>query len=97
MHVLSHKKLKEYCQSHAAAKQYLLSWYKTTEAAQWNSVNDMHADFPSAELIVDGKVVFNIKANDFRLVALVGFRSKKVFLLWFGSHAEYDKIKIEDL
>ncbi|WP_230407189.1 type II toxin-antitoxin system HigB family toxin [Pontibacter cellulosilyticus] len=87
----------EYANRHAAAKQYLLAWHKTTEAAQWNSVNDMRADFPSAEMVVDGKVVFNIKANDYRLVALVGFGSKRVFVLWIGTHAEYDKIRIEDL
>jgi len=48
-------------------------------------------------MVVDGKVVFNIKANDYRLVALVGFRTKRVYVLWLGTHAEYDKIKIKDL
>jgi len=46
---------------------------------------------------VDGKAVFNIKANDYRLVALVGFRTKRVFVLWIGTHAEYDKTRIKDL
>lgn len=53
----------------------------------------MRLDFPSAEMVVDGKVVFNIKANDYRLVALVGFKTKRVFVLWIGTHAAYDKIK----
>ncbi|MCX2739497.1 type II toxin-antitoxin system HigB family toxin [Pontibacter anaerobius] len=97
MHVISQKTIKEYYEKHAAAKPYLTAWYKTVKKAQWGSVNDIRQDFPSAEMVVDGKVVFNIKANDFRLVALVGFRGKKVFVLWIGTHAEYDKIKIKDL
>lgn len=97
MHVISYKTIREYYEKHAAAKSYLTAWHKTTKAAQWGSVNDLRKDFPSAEMVVDGKAVFNIKANDFRLVALIGFRTKKVFVLWIGTHAEYDKIKIEDL
>ncbi|EJF10587.1 type II toxin-antitoxin system HigB family toxin [Pontibacter sp. BAB1700] len=97
MHVISYKTLREYYEKHAAAKQYLIAWFKTTKAAQWGTVNDLRSDFPSAELVIDGKVVFNIKANDFRLVALVGFRTKKVFVLWVGTHAEYSKIRIQDL
>jgi mRNA interferase HigB len=97
MHVISFKILREFYEKHAAAKPYLTSWFKTVKKAEWNSINDLRKDYPSAEMVVDGKVVFNIKANDYRLVALVGFRTKKVFVLWVGTHAEYDKIKIKDL
>lgn len=97
MHVISYKTLKEYYEGHATAKQYLIAWFKTTKAASWNSVQEIRNDFPSAEMVVDGKVVFNIKANDFRLVALVGFRTKRVFVLWIGTHAEYSRIRIQDL
>ena len=97
MNVLSYSTVKAYFEKHAAAKSSLLYWYKITKKASWNNMNDLRADFPQAELVVDGKVVFNIKANDFRLVGLLGFRTKKVYVLWLGTHAEYDKIKIKDL
>ncbi len=57
----------------------------------------MRSDFPSAEMVVDNKVVFNIKANDFRLIAIVLFRAKRVQVLFIGTHAEYSKIKVKDL
>jgi len=97
MHIISYKAIRDYYEKHAAAKPYLTAWFKTVKKAEWESVKDMRLDFPSAELVVDGKVVFNIKANDYRLVALVGFRTKRVYVLWLGTHAEYDKIKIKDL
>lgn len=97
MHVISLKTLREFYEKHAPAKPYVTSWFKTVRKAEWSNINDVRRDYPSAELVVDGKVVFNIKANDYRLVALVGFRTKKVFVLWIGTHADYDKIKIKDL
>lgn len=97
MHVISYKAIREYYAKHAAAKPYLTAWFKTTRKAEWSSVNDMRRDFPGAEMVADGKAVFNIKANDYRLVALVGFRAKRIFVLWIGTHAEYDKINIKEL
>jgi mRNA interferase HigB len=97
MNVISYPTIKAYFEQHTAAKAYLLDWYHTTKKANWNNVNEMRADFPSAEMVVDSKVVFNIKANDFRLVAIVFFRVKRVQVIWIGTHAEYDKIKIKDL
>lgn len=97
MHVISYKTLRAFYEKHAAAKPYLTAWFKTTRKAEWSTLNELRNDFPSAELVVDGKVVFNIKSNDYRLVALVGFRSKKVCVLWIGTHAEYDKIRIKEL
>jgi len=97
MHIISYKAIREYYEKHASAKPYLTAWFKTVKKAEWESVKEMRLDYPSAEMVVDGKVVFNIKANDYRLVALVGFRTKRVYVLWLGTHAEYDKIKIKDL
>ena len=37
-------------------------------------------------------MVFNIKGNDFRLIADVEYELKIVFIIWFGTHVEYNKI-----
>jgi mRNA interferase HigB len=97
MHVISNATIREYYEKHATAKNPLLYWYKVTKKASWSNMHDLRQDFPQAEMIVNGKVVFNIKSNDFRLVGLLGFRTKKVYVLWIGTHAEYDKIRIKDL
>ncbi|WP_181305981.1 type II toxin-antitoxin system HigB family toxin [Rufibacter sp. XAAS-G3-1] len=97
MNVLSFPTIKAYFEKHAASKAYLLDWYYTTKNSNWNNMNDLRNYFPSAEMVVDNKVVFNIKANDFRLVAIVLFRPKRVQVLWIGTHAEYDKVKVQDL
>jgi len=41
------------------------------------------------------RVVFNIKANDYRLIALVQYRDGVLMIRFLGSHEEYDAINAE--
>jgi mRNA interferase HigB len=50
---------------------------------------------PKASILKGGRVVFNIKANDFRLVSLVQYIEGVLMIRFFGSHEEYDKIDAE--
>ena len=43
-------------------------------------------------LLSSKRVVFNIKGNDYRLIVDVEYKLKIVFVVWFGTHSEYDKI-----
>ena len=40
-------------------------------------------------------MVFNIKANDYRLVSLTDYKAGIVMIRFFGTHEEYDKIDAE--
>jgi mRNA interferase HigB len=40
-------------------------------------------------------VVFNIKANDYRLIALVQYAAGVLMIRFFESHEEYDKVDAE--
>ena len=42
-----------------------------------------------------GRVVFNIKANDYRLIAMVQYRAGVLMIRLFGSHDDYDEIDAE--
>ena len=42
-----------------------------------------------------GSVVFNIKGNDYRLIAALQYRAGVLAIRLFGSHAEYDEIDPE--
>jgi mRNA interferase HigB len=50
---------------------------------------------PRASILKGGRVVFNIKGNDHRLVAAVQYQAGVVVIRFFGSHAEYDRIDAE--
>ena len=65
------------------------------EAADWKTPADVKRAHPKASILKGGRVVFNIKANDYRLIALVQYVEGILMIRFFGSHEEYDKIDAE--
>ncbi len=60
--------------------------------ANWATPNDVKAQYGSAIIIANNSLVFNIKDNDFRLIVEVNYAPRIVYILFIGTHAEYDKI-----
>ena len=84
--------LAEYAKSHSIAIKPLNQWVETVQAAQWGSHSDLKAMFPNADYIKNGRYVFNIGGNNYRLVAVIIFINGIVVVRFIGTHAEYDKI-----
>ena len=78
----------------AARKQYD-AWRAIAEAAKWRQPADVQRSHPKASILKNGRVVFNIKANDFRLISVVDYRPGIVMIRFFGTHAEYDQVDAE--
>jgi mRNA interferase HigB len=72
------------------AKKELELWYHAVSAADWHSHVDVKALFGARFDVVGDCAVFDIRGNDFRLVARIRFKSHKVFVLKVMTHAEYD-------
>ncbi len=79
----------------AAARKQYEAWRAIAEAAEWKQPADVKKSHPKASILKSGRVVFNIKANDFRLICVVDYRARLVMVRFFGSHAEYDQIDAE--
>jgi mRNA interferase HigB len=78
-----------------AARSQYDSWLDIVAHAQWRNPEDVKASHPKASILKGGRVVFNIKGNDFRLVARVQYQAGVLATRFFGSHGEYDKIDAE--
>lgn len=90
--------LRTYWESgHADAEQPLRAWYCIADGAIWKNFADVKRDFPSADLVGGDRPVFNIGGNNYRLVCLVRFGKPNLFVLWIGTHAEYDSIDVRNL
>jgi mRNA interferase HigB len=50
------------------------------------------ASYPKASILKAGRVVFNVKGNDYRLIARVQYQAGVLMIRFFGTHAEYDEI-----
>ena len=68
-------------------------WYSVTSKKDWPTLNDIKKDFNSVDYVGNHRFVFNIKGNNYRLIAIISFNAKKVYIRFIGTHSEYDKIK----
>ena len=68
----------------------LMNWYRITRRAKWRNLADVRVDFAHAD-VVGRRTVFNIHGNDYRLIARVNYRTRKVFILYILTHADYIK------
>lgn len=84
--------LDEFVQSHIQALKPLNRWLQQVAEARWTSHADLKQQFPTADYIKNGRYVFNIGGNKFRLVTVVVFVGGVVNIRFVGTHAEYDKI-----
>ncbi|MCH5241970.1 MAG: type II toxin-antitoxin system HigB family toxin [Muribaculaceae bacterium] len=94
MHVISHRKLKEFYESPGMedSKVALERWYDITEKAIWHNLAEIKEDFPTTDYVGNQHYVFNIKGNHYRLIVVVKFTIGRVFIRFVGTHADYDKI-----
>lgn len=71
------------------------AWRAIATAARWRTPDDVKRSHPKASILKSGRAVFNIKGNDYRLVAALNYEAGVLAIRFFGSHAEYDKIDAE--
>jgi mRNA interferase HigB len=93
--------VESYFASHAghkgikAARSQYEAWITIVGSAQWRNPEDVKASYPKASILKAGRVVFNIKGNDYRLVAALQYRAGAGAIRFFGTHGEYDNIDAE--
>ncbi len=92
MRIISKRTLREYWEKHGDSENALKIWYKETEAAQWKNFVELKKIFRTADYVGNDRVVFDIKGNNYRLIAKIDFEFRLVFVRFVGTHAEYDKI-----
>ena len=90
MRIISFAAIRNCILKHADSEMALRDWYKKTEKADWSCLADIKQTFNSVDYVGNDRYVFNIKGNDYRLVAMILFPHRKVFIRWIGTHKEYD-------
>jgi len=93
MIVLGANLLVDFSTKHSSAKGALDAWRNEVASVTccWRTTHDIKARYPSASLLANNRVIFNIKGNDYRLVVTVRYQGGIVVVEWVGTHAEYDK------
>lgn len=63
----------------------------------WDDPSKVKADFGQASILRDGRVVFNIAGNKYRLVTWINYPYRVVYVRFFGTHKQYDKIDAQTI
>jgi len=92
MRIFTEQVLKEYIAVRPEVKTALQEWVMIVKQSQWTCFADIKATFNSVDSIGNQRYVFNIKGNKYRLVVVIKFTIKFVYIRFIGTHTEYDKI-----
>lgn len=92
MRIIAIRTLREFWERHPQAEIPLRGWYAEASHADWRTPAEIKAAHRNASFLVNNRVVFNIKGNDFRLVVAVRYQQGLLYIRFVGSHAEYDAI-----
>ena len=100
MRVIALSTLKAFWRDHAAyldAEGPCLAWYRDTIKADWQQPRDVKRQFGNASILRDGRVVFNIAGNKYRLVVWINYPYRVVYVRFIGTHAQYDAIDAQTI
>jgi mRNA interferase HigB len=92
MVIISKTILADFAKKHPDVAEPLNNWYDITRRADWKSFADIKTIFNSIDAVGNDRYVFNIKGNKYRLVALIHFNIRTIYIRSIGTHSEYDKI-----
>ena len=92
MRVIAKKILRDFWAKYPDCGQQLKSWYKETSEAIWKGPNDIKIEYPSASILEDNRIVFNIKGNNYRLIVRINYYYQMVWIRFIGTHSQYDRI-----
>jgi mRNA interferase HigB len=79
------------------AAEPLMAWYRQVKAADWATPAEVKDAVRSASILQNGRVVFNIAGNKYRLVVKINYPYRVVYIRFVGSHRQYDAINAQTI
>lgn len=99
MRIIAFRTLREFFEKirYADSEPSLRAWYHDVKTAEWKSSNELKLQYKSASIVGEGRVVFNIRGNAYRLVVAIDYEFQVIFIRFIGTHKEYDKINVKTI
>lgn len=93
MRIIAKRTLQNFREQYPNSKQQLLAWYQVFDKKVFENSNSIKSIFGSADFVGNNKVVFNICGNHYRLIVKINYATQIVYILFIGTHTEYDDLK----
>ena len=100
MRIIALSTLKHFWESnpkYADARDAALAWYRHALKADWKEPADVKAEIGNASILRDGRVVFNIAGNKYRLIVWINYPYRVVYVRFIGTHAQYDQVNAQTI
>lgn len=95
MRVIALSTLKAFLRSSAAyadAVEPTMAWYRLVRQADWANPADVKQTIGNASILKDGRAVFNIAGNKYRVVVWINYPYRVAYNRFIGTHAQYDQV-----
>ena len=94
MRIIAFRTIREFFEKpeYSDCEPSLRAWYYDVKRAEWKNSNELKQQYTNASIVGDGRVVFNIKGNDYRLVVAIDYDFQVIFVRFIGTHKQYEKI-----
>ena len=93
MIIISAKIVREFVKTYPDAATGLNRWYELMEAGDFGDFLSLKTQFNSCDFVGNDRFVFNISGNRYRLIAMIHFSKRTVYIRFIGTHRQYDNIE----
>lgn len=100
MRVIALRTIKRFIDSrpqYADARESALAWYRQVVRADWASPAELKREIGSASILKDGRAVFNLSGNKYRIVVWINYPYRVVYVRFIGTHRQYDNIDAQGI
>ncbi len=97
MKISNRELLIQFVKKHADSTKAIQKFVDIVEEAEWNNLSEIKSDFNSVDYVSNGRYVFDIKGNKYRIIAVIIFLGGVFVIRFVGTHAEYDKIDAKQI
>lgn len=99
MRIIASRTLREFFEKpeYSDSETSLRAWYHDAKSAEWRNSNELKQQYIHASILGEGRVVFNIKDNDYRFVVAIDYDFQVIFIRFIGTHKQYDRIDAQTI
>jgi mRNA interferase HigB len=83
--------------SYADARGPVMAWYRQVRQANWATPADVKRALRNASVLRDGRAVFNVAGNKYRIVAWINYPYRVTYIRFIGTHRQYDAIDAQTI
>ena len=97
MNIIKRPTVEYYQKVFQEAETALEDWYDQFRRTNFKTPQELKSVYRSASIVGNSRVVFNIHGNKYRLVVKVRYEFSVAYIIWFGTHKQYDEIDVETI